>query len=109
AYYRLKQVDFDGTAAYSEVITVERDCEAAQQLEVYPIPVGQGQELQVRYYNEQENANLQIFDMNGRIIKRIPSISKGWNQIALDISELSNGVYYLVSDTGMAQRFVVVE
>lgn len=107
-YYRLKQVDFDGKYSFSQVIVINQNCKGIEALEAYPIPVGQTQQLQVRYFSKQSSTSLHILDIRGSILHEI-KVENGWNTLQIDMSTLSNGVYYLVSKYGEAKRFVVIE
>jgi hypothetical protein len=83
-YYRLKQMDYNGTFEYSKVISVVVG-DKGQRLRVYPNPVATTLTL-----DGAENAeNIQIFDATGKIIRNASNANQ------LIINELPNGLYFL--------------
>jgi hypothetical protein len=95
SYYRLKQLDFDGTFAYSRVISVKSpDAEIV----AYPNPAGN----QFYLKNLKEKSAIVIRNPEGKIIG---------NQFAepgkpLDASYLTPGLY-TVTSSGVVQRNVI--
>lgn len=67
-YYRLKQVDLDGTFTYSKVIAVKHSYGLGRaSLAVAPNPVSNGQ-FTLSLPEVATNAQLQILDLNGRLM-----------------------------------------
>ncbi|MBT1709202.1 T9SS type A sorting domain-containing protein [Fulvivirgaceae bacterium PWU5] len=69
SYYRLKQTDFDGTAAYSALSKVENNASGMHIFRVYPNPAVSATSVWVRYTNGDDvesNAYLTIADVAGR-------------------------------------------
>ncbi|OGX84368.1 hypothetical protein BEN47_03125 [Hymenobacter lapidarius] len=102
-YYRLRQVDVDGTVAFSEVLTVSGNRASAGELSVYPnpasdritavVPAAEGRTYRVL------NSLGQVLD-RGRAAEANPSV---------DVRRLPAGTYFLElnSATGrMVRRFV---
>jgi hypothetical protein len=86
-FYRIKQVDMDGNASYSE--TVELALEgAATQVAVYPNPAKDA--LHIRLTNAPATATLKLYDVLGQEVLSQPLTT---SQIAVDISALAQGVY----------------
>ncbi|MDX5346388.1 MAG: T9SS type A sorting domain-containing protein [Hymenobacteraceae bacterium] len=109
-YYRLKQVDFDGTTEYSKVIAVEfgKTNEAAISMTMYPNPVIDGN-LNIsapQLATLDQNAEVQIFDLNGRLIysKRVEN---GVSEINLSLPALGvkQGMYMVGLKTGTKVNF----
>ncbi|GAA4352815.1 hypothetical protein GCM10023185_12840 [Hymenobacter saemangeumensis] len=69
-YYRLRQLDFDGTAALSPVRLVTRPAGAGLlQLTAHPNPVGsKALHLTLQAPDAQETATLRLFDATGRVL-----------------------------------------
>jgi autotransporter-associated beta strand protein len=86
AYYRLKDIDFDGIENWSQIIF--SDCEnESTQIEVYPNPATDYIKVIAPI---SENTTLHIISLEGNVIKTMPLISK---QTLVDIRELTSGVY----------------
>jgi hypothetical protein len=68
-YYRLKQVDQDGTYTYTKKIHNTADCsERKPPVRVFPNPVGSNQPVEIQFFSESEDAEYRIFDTIGRCI-----------------------------------------
>ena len=71
SYYRLKQTDFDGTHSYSKVRIVKRKTSKTKvEMAVYPNPARDGifsVEL-MNYTGSEEELNLHILDLQGRVV-----------------------------------------
>ena len=93
SYYRLKQFDFDGSYAYSRMITLQAD--AASQLKVYPNPV---QSLLTLEMPEGNLSNVQLSLVNSaglEIIKEVKvSVKNGI--VTKDLSSLMPGIYQVI-------------
>lgn len=67
SYYRLKQVDFDGTVEYFNVQTV--DLNGPKKLSVYPNPL-QGNVLSLELnFSSDEKSSVKITDPSGRVVE----------------------------------------
>ena len=104
AYYRLRQVDTDGTATYSPVRTVALAGAAEQpQLTVYPTVAAAGQPVAYRYAGPSLPANttLDIFDALGRQVGQQAAEAAG----TLVLKALPTGWYWvrLRTATGTVQ------
>ncbi|MEM6298898.1 MAG: T9SS type A sorting domain-containing protein, partial [Bacteroidota bacterium] len=66
SYYRLRQVDTDGTASFSKVIVIHNDREGSQVLVAYPNPFGTSFSLRWQGYGGAMQIN--IYDLQGRTI-----------------------------------------
>ena len=92
-YYRLKQTDLDGAFTYSNLVHV--DCIESQPIFVNPNPF-EGQ-LTIELGNVGENdIEILVIDVNGRVVfKGIKEKFMKSQQMTLDLSHLSGGVYFL--------------
>ncbi|MEM1325595.1 MAG: T9SS type A sorting domain-containing protein [Bacteroidota bacterium] len=88
-YYRLQQVDIDGTYEYSEIEAVFISAKEGETLAIFPIPA-----REVLNYNTAQLEGMEaihLFDMMGRIVKTDRDLDG-----TLDISDLPSGQYTLV-------------
>ncbi|MEM1326751.1 MAG: SdrD B-like domain-containing protein [Bacteroidota bacterium] len=106
-YYRLKQVDLDGTTEYSDVVTAQLS-EDGKEWTLYPNPVGEQQQLQVELYSETERIDLYVMDALGKRVLQVTQevTNKGWQQVNIDVSSLPAGTYLLLDTKGNQQTFV---
>ncbi|MDX5348961.1 MAG: hypothetical protein LPK19_17150, partial [Hymenobacteraceae bacterium] len=66
-YYRLKQVDFDGTSEYSKVIALSSEHEGELTAKLVPNPCVD-KDCAVMLYNVAENTVIELRDMTGRLV-----------------------------------------
>jgi len=86
-YYRLAQYDFNGEVHYSEVVAVENN---SSTISVSPNPFSSS--LQVIVNAQEENADITIWDTQGRILQKIHSLTNTPQNIG---QELEPGLYFL--------------
>ena len=111
-YYRLKQVDFDGTTAYSKTIVLESKGRQAVGLTVYPNPVTNGQ-VNLRLdqaMNSTETATIELRDLNGRLL--LTREMTGARELNLNLSNqnLKAGIYLISLKNGASathQKIVI--
>ncbi|MCI5058510.1 MAG: BspA family leucine-rich repeat surface protein [Flavobacteriales bacterium] len=89
-YYRLRQVDFDGTSSFSEKVSIIFKYELDQKLLLYPNPTSSV----IQFRSELDSKhNIELFDQLGQRIRIRPIISSG--TVSLDVSNLPDGIYHL--------------
>ena len=91
SYYRLKQVDFDGTATYSDVRSVE--ISSSNSLNVFPNPVISGGEVSFDFETGDENVVVRIIDLAGKLVLDVNMLN---NTLRVD---LPKGVYMVQVET----------
>ncbi|MEM6697740.1 MAG: SdrD B-like domain-containing protein, partial [Bacteroidota bacterium] len=106
-YYRLKQVDTDGQFEYSEVRTAQMEAIDGE-IELYPNPVGDATELQIRFYTTELTKEFVIMDIHSRSVLQVKQDlnNTGWNTMSIDIRALPAGTYILLDKQGNSKRFV---
>ena len=97
ANYRLRMVDKDGKAAYSQVVKISFANEESG-LVLMRNPVSNSLSFVVNGLNANEKAEAAIIDLNGRKLNR-SVISGGGNQ-QINTSALSGGIYMLQVQAG---------
>jgi hypothetical protein len=104
-YYRLRQVDANGSASYSPVRKVEPN--ATGGVSVYPNPA-RGQ-LQLRHPQASARATVQVFSLAGVQLQQL-RVTTGSRETTIALQQLPAGNYYLVyADETKSQpvRFIV--
>ena len=91
-YYRLHQVDFDGTTEYFEVITIRIDVEGTI-FNIFPNPVKNIANIQIDG-NISTEAHIEILTINGKLLEVIP-INQIGGLMDVDVSKYNSGVYLL--------------
>jgi len=101
AYYRLKQVDFDGAISYSEIIS--SDCVNESNFKIYPNPFNQ--EINIKFEALDLPIEVCIKDDLGRLIfKDVIELGKTSFTIQLENS-IETGVYYIILQNANFQSF----
>ncbi|MEM0997720.1 MAG: choice-of-anchor B family protein [Bacteroidota bacterium] len=111
SYYRLKQVDKDGSFDYSEVRTLNRGVNLSLR-DVFPSPATPGDLVQVRVNLEiAQNVRLRVTDMIGRLVhEQSGDLQAGMQRFELPISHWAAGTYYVLvqgRDAVAEQKFVI--
>jgi predicted outer membrane repeat protein len=112
--YRLKQVDTDGTASFTEPVTVARSGpEALELLGTAPNPARQ--RTTVRYAVPEGtggDVRMRLYDVLGRRVRTVRAeAASGRHELQLDTSGLAGGVYFLrltAGDATATQKLTVV-
>ena len=100
SYYRLKQVDFDGSFELSYVVDV--NLKASSKFELIGISPSPASSFTYLTLNAtaNDNAIINIYDnKGGLLVKDVVEVKEGSNEIKLDISTFPSGIY-LLSVTG---------
>ena len=94
SYYRLRQIDTDGTERVSDIDVVNL---SADGLVIYPNPAN---EFLVLEGNMNELESFQLLDALGKDVKAQVSISKVYDaKLELDLSNLAKGTYMIKTTT----------
>lgn len=111
-YYRLVQIDTDGTRTQSEIIVAKCHDNKLDdmQVEAYPNPFND--KLTISLYNfDGQNTTIEIFDMLGKIVKSISILNpSNYHEITISIDGLPQAAYNLrVSASGHVTNKIVVK
>lgn len=93
-YYRIKQIDFNGSIAYSSIKSVQISNTQALDFYIYPKPARDI--INVKFNNSEKGNELFFYDILGRSISSIISVQKiNATTSQVDISELKSGIYFI--------------
>jgi len=93
-YYRIKQVDADGTIDYSDIVVVTIDRKEAQ-LSLYPNPAIDQAVLTITL-DEDTEVTMSIFNADGKLIRsdlNVEQVSPGQYEKRIALDDLLPGVY----------------
>lgn len=96
SYYRLRQVDLDGSVSYSELRSVRLgSANRFTLLRAYPNPAGESLTLQV-HLPHTTDVQLEVLDARGRrVLHQHQALTAGEQTLSLATESLSSGVYLL--------------
>jgi Zn-dependent metalloprotease len=105
-YYRLKQVDNDGTFAYSRMISL--DATIKDRLKFFPNPVGSV--LTIQLPDQTGRNDIKIINSAGRVLMTDSGRALQDHSLILDVSKLPAGVYEVViSNEQSTHSFPIVK
>ena len=98
-YYRLRQIDFDGTETLSKVVSVEQKGKT-KDLKVYPTLVSNG----ILSVETAEIGDIQVFNLLGQqVLNHATSSPFETSTTLINISALTQGTYVLKVGTEVAK------
>lgn len=111
-FYRLRQVDFDGTSKLTSIVKIDGGpiANTLRINSVFPNPARSVVNTMVEAPGA-DKLNITITDMNGRVISQsVNQVDRGNNTISLPVSQLGSGLY-IIRFTNQAgevttQRFI---
>jgi len=110
-YYRLKQTDYDGSYAYSHIVSVDRGYFEfkAERMEVFPNPVREGQ-----FYITNPNRvvrQVKVMDLSGReVLNEVYNGGNSSSRLPLTMPKVAPGMYQvvLIGDKGIESKKIYV-
>jgi len=106
AFYRLKQVDYDGQHEYSEIIAVKKASDIVLSLIDYTYDGGH---IKMNINNpNNETLNVNVMDISGKIVKSADL--KSLSNLQFSVNDLSRGVYIIniVSETDIIVKKIIL-
>jgi|GEM_PF-6452990 len=95
-YYRLVEVDIYGTETVYNTISVYRESDVRTTITIAPVPVQNILNIQLTNENPID-AQLQVFDMSGKIVKVVSNVNT--TSLTIDVVDLAAGTYFVVLTT----------
>lgn len=105
SYYRLRQLDYDGSSDFSPVRSVRWDAGLDDAFQLYPNPVG----ATLSGVTTRWPATAFVNDLSGRLIRQFPLEKPSFR---LSLSDVTPGLYFvslLAHDGSLIRRRVVVQ
>jgi hypothetical protein len=95
-YYRLKQVDVDGSFTYSDVVNVKQEQIQTEQIAVYPNPIVNDVTVELETLKA-GFAEIIITDITGKLIDKVAfEVNQGFNKYTLNQTQaLTHGLYMI--------------
>lgn len=101
-YYRIRQVNYDGTYFYSKVVSLNKSIRKGD-ISIYPNPVNDLMVVQSRELL-QNTMEIAVLNVNGQVVKH-SQFPQGSTLCYIETGELTNGTYFL-SVTGTSTKKV---
>lgn len=109
-YYRLKQIDYDGSFEYSNEILVDIPIISDFKLyQNYPNPFNPS--TKIKFYSpSQENVKIGLYDILGNEIRVLmdEEISQGSYELEIDGSDLASGMYFVKMISKLNQQVIKI-
>ena len=105
-YYRLKQLDIDGSVTYSDIIEIGFDAYSNERFVVYPSPATDHTYLKA--VSELEGDHLvSVLDLSGRELKSLVlSKNAPVSGMQIDLSDLSDGLYFVRTVSPLGKAYI---
>ncbi len=96
AYYRLKQVDFNGKSNYSPICSVNNEIDGF--LRIFPNPVKNTLTIEGDFSDKTKPVQVAVTDLTGKLLKTPVAVAD--NKISVSCSDLTEGIYFLKISIG---------
>jgi hypothetical protein len=101
SYYRLKEVDFDGSLTYSDWVKIEYNPQtnyapSVNLVTIYPNPTNDNINV-VFNTSDKGNVYITVFDIQGKLVKSAASTfsETGNTLVKFDVKDLPEGIYFI--------------
>jgi Secretion system C-terminal sorting domain len=99
AFYRLKQIDFDGKFEYSRIVQLEKTKSGT--IKVYPNPITSNATLNIELtFDSKELVDVTLMDVSGRVIFQNKYDTTS-NLISIPTQDLARGLYFVKVQNGL--------
>lgn len=108
SYYRLQQVDLDGTVTYSDLRSIKLDSKRPTDVKMYPSHISNGDYLTIEGNSDDQQAEVSVVDMMGAVTY-LGQVELGGTSSVL-IDGLTSGIYVVqinVGDQQVSQRLYI--
>lgn len=106
-YYRLKQVDYDGSFLYSQIIEIEFPVNDFSLSQNFPNPANPSTNISFSV-PEKTKVKINLYSISGEVVKDLidEEKDKGIYTIKIDLNDLAAGVYFYRMTTSKGYSYV---
>lgn len=95
SFYRIKMVDVDGRISYTTIVKVGAQAKDMQLVGILPNPASNTAQLNITT-SKKDKVELSVVSIEGKVMsKSTVQVQSGSSIVSLDVSSLSNGVYFV--------------
>lgn len=114
SYYRLKQTDYDGKFAFSQIRAVKFAYDNEASLAIYPNPTNSKINMYFDGFVNDSKVEMSIYSVNGKLMltKSIPLSENGDGNISMNIEQLlPAGVYFvrIIGENNIINNKIIVQ
>lgn len=92
-YYKLRQVDTDGSFSYSNTVLLTISNPSGLSMKLFPNPTDRFAYIDY-FVNSPAKSRLEITDMNGRLVEMLP-VNDSQGRLFLDVRHFAEGTYFV--------------
>lgn len=102
SYYRIAQVDFDGTTSQSNVVTLVRGESTFGIVNISPVPVVSAHPVTITFNSVKDsNISITVFDATGKVVAQLSNEAiHGLNSVEINANNFAAGVYFVQVSNG---------
>ncbi len=94
-YYKLEQIDFDGSSTMSKTIVLNRSTTGKGILAVYPNPTKSILFIDINPNTNAGEEHVDLLDSRGLVVESITITEKKFTQLQMNLEQLASGVYFI--------------
>jgi hypothetical protein len=98
-FFRVRNIDFDGSSKYTPVIRVFAKTQANTHIQVYPVPATDM--VTVQHKESTTNSVITLLSPDGRILQRVLAAANTY-QTQLNVNKLAKGSYLVTYNDGQS-------
>ncbi len=103
-YYRILVKDVDGKNYYSNIQSINSDCNLSTTLKVYPNPTSEIINVDLQLNNSYKEVSLKAID--GQILEAVKVTNSNIQQIKFSVKGFANGTYLIVAEKRNGEKEV---
>jgi hypothetical protein len=96
-FFRVRNIDFDGTSKYTPIIKVYAGNQIHAQIQVYPVPANE--QVTIQHNKASVNSLITLISPDGKLLQQVKAMPNTF-QTQLNITKLTPGVYIVKYNDG---------